>query len=141
MTYQPGIEPPTQPVYPPIEPPRASESTPPTMPAVAPQPGPAVRPPAGLTSHGHVRSTRVSAVWVGLIVAALVLIALLIFIAQNSKTVAVHYFGLNGHVSLAIALLLAAVAGVLLVAIPGTARILQLRHALKKNAAAPHTKR
>ena len=141
MTYQPGIDPPAQPTYPPTNPQDAPDSAPPTTAGVPPLTAPTERPPAGLTSHGRVRTTRVSAVWVGLIVAALVLIALLIFIAQNSKTVAVHYFGLNGHVSLAIALLLAAVAGVLLVAIPGTARILQLRHALKKNAAAPHTKR
>jgi uncharacterized integral membrane protein len=76
----------------------------------------------------------VSGLWVGLIVAALVLIALLIFIAQNSKQVAIHYLGFNGHISLAVALLLAAVGGVLFVAIPGTARIIQLRRALRKNA-------
>ncbi len=87
-----------------------------------------------MTSQGKVRTTRVSAWWIGLIVAALLLIALLIFIGQNSRSVTVHYLGLHGHVSLAIALLLSAVAGVLLVAIPGTARIIQLRRALKKNA-------
>lgn len=56
-----------------------------------------------------------------MIVPALLLIALLIFIAQIFKQVAIHYLGFNGHVSLAVALLLAAVGGVLLVAIPGTA--------------------
>lgn len=76
------------------------------------------------------RATRVSALWIGLIVAAVVLIALLIFIAQNSSRVTVHYLGFSGHISLAVALLLA-VGGVLLVAIPGTARIIQLRRALK----------
>jgi uncharacterized integral membrane protein len=79
----------------------------------------------------------VSALWIGFIVAALLLIALLIFIAQNSKPVTIRYLGFDGHISLAIALLLAAVGGILLVAIPGTARIIQLRRALKKNAAAP----
>jgi uncharacterized integral membrane protein len=141
MTDQPGVQPPSQPAYPPIHAQDGPDSAPPVMTGVAPPTAPTPRPPAGLTSRGRVRTTRVSAAWVGLIVAALVLIALLIFIAQNSKTVAIHYFGFNGNVSLAIALLLAAVAGVLLVAIPGTGRILQLRHALKKNAAAAHTKR
>jgi len=76
----------------------------------------------------------VSALWIGLVVAALLVIALLIFIAQNSKQVAIHYLGFNGHISLAVALLRAAVGAVLLVAIPGTARIIQLRRALTKNA-------
>ena len=71
--------------------------------------------------------------WVAIIVAALLMIALLIFIAQNSTSVMIHFLGFSGQISLAVALLLAAVGGVLLVAIPGTARIVQLRRALKKN--------
>jgi uncharacterized integral membrane protein len=90
-----------------------------------------------MTRKGKVRRTRASAWWIGLIVAAVILVALLIFIAQNSSRIAVHYFSIQGHVSLAIALLLSAVAGVLLVAIPGTARVIQLRHALKKNTSNP----
>lgn len=96
---------------------------------------------AGLTSRGKVRSTRVSALWIGLIIAAVLLVLLLIFIAQNSRDVTVRYLGLDGQVSLAVALLLSAVAGLLLVAIPGTARIIQLRRALKKNAGAHGTSR
>jgi uncharacterized integral membrane protein len=96
-------------------------------------------PPPGMTRHGKVRRTRMSAWWVGLIITAILLIALLIFIAQNSRTVAVQYVGANGHVSLAVALLVAAVAGVLLIAIPGAARIIQLRRALKRNAAIHHS--
>jgi uncharacterized integral membrane protein len=82
-----------------------------------------------------------SALWFGLIVAALLLIALLIFIAQNSKQVTIHFLGFDGQISLAVSLLLAAVSGLLLIAIPGTARIIQLRRALKKNAAAADAKR
>lgn len=93
--------------------------------------------PAGLTSRGKVRTTRSSAWWVGLIIAAVLLVLLLIFIAQNSPHVTVHFFSAHGQVSLAVALLLAAVAGVLLIAIPGTARIMQLRRALKQNAGVP----
>jgi uncharacterized integral membrane protein len=76
----------------------------------------------------------VSAVWVGLIVAAIVAIALLIFIAQNSASVSIHYLGARGRVSLAVALLLSAVAGLVIAAIPGTVRILQLRRSIKLNA-------
>jgi uncharacterized integral membrane protein len=91
-------------------------------------------PGPGLDGKGHVQRTKTSAVWVGLIAAAIVLIALLIFIGQNSKSVTVHYLGANGRVPLAIALLLSSVAGLLIAAIPGTVRILQLRRAIKKTA-------
>jgi uncharacterized integral membrane protein len=124
MTHPQGIDPPPQP------------SSPPTGPSLAtpPHTEPVERPPAGFTSHGRVRRSRASAVWVGLILVALVLIALLIFIVQNSHIVTIHYLGFHGRISLAVALLLAAIAGLLLVAIPGTTRIIQLRHAVKKNA-------
>jgi len=121
--------------YPPSEP----------APYPAPVPGQQVTPPAqqppfpagpppGMDSHGHVRRTKTSAIWVGLIAAALVLIALLIFIGQNSNRVTVHYLGASGRVPLAVALLLSAVGGLLIAAIPGTVRILQLRRAIKKGA-------
>lgn len=90
--------------------------------------------PTGMTHRGRIRSTRVGAWWTGSIIAALILVALLIFIAQNSHPVSVHYLGFDGEVSLAVALLLSAVAAALILAIPGTARIVQLRHALKKSA-------
>jgi uncharacterized integral membrane protein len=153
MTYDPGHEAPTgssagplqpSPAAPPAGyqpsayPPPANQppaNQPPADQAPVQPPG-AGRPTAGLTSRGKVRTTRLSALWIGLIVAAILLIALLIFVAQNSRTVTIHFLGWHGHLSLAVALLLAAVIGVLLVAIPGTARILQLRRALRKNAAA-----
>jgi uncharacterized integral membrane protein len=98
------------------------------------QPAVPAVPPPGMDSEGHVRRTKTSAIWIGLIAAALVLIALLIFIGENSSSVSVHYLGANGRVPLAVALLLSAVAGLLIAAIPGTVRILQLRRAIKKNA-------
>jgi uncharacterized integral membrane protein len=74
-----------------------------------------------------------SAAWVALIIAAILLVALVVFIAQNARAVSIHYVGLDGRVPLAVALLAAAVAGMLLVAVPGTARIIQLRRAIKKS--------
>ncbi|MBV9592707.1 MAG: DUF1049 domain-containing protein [Actinobacteria bacterium] len=99
-------------------------------------PGGGATPPAaeGLDAKGRVKKTRSSDWLVGLIVAALLLIALCIFIGQNSADVSVHFLGAHGRVSLAIALLLSAVAGILLVAIPGVIRIVQLRRALRRNA-------
>lgn len=93
----------------------------------------------GLTPGGQVHGTRVSAWWVGLIVAAVVLAVLLVFVAQNSRDVTVRFLGLRGQVSLAVESLFWAVGGALLVAIPGTARIWQLRRALKRNAETPAT--
>ena len=52
---------------------------------------------------------------------------MLIFILENSRAVDVAFFGAHGHLPLGVALLLAAVFGVLLVVLPGTARIIQLR--------------
>ena len=90
-------------------------------------------PAPGFDERGHVRSTKASGVWIGLIATALFVILLIIFIAQNSRRVSIHFFGWHGQFSLALTILLAAVAGMLLVAIPGSMRIAQLRRALRKN--------
>ena len=90
-------------------------------------------PAAGFDRKGRVRRTRVSGVWVGLIAAAVFLILLVIFIAQNSRRVPIHFFGWHGNFSLALTILVSAIGGVLLVALPGSVRIFQLRRALRKN--------
>jgi uncharacterized integral membrane protein len=65
-------------------------------------------------------------VWLTLILFAIVLVLLLIFILQNSQDAQISYFGAKGSLPQGVALLLAACFGVLLVALPGTARIVQL---------------
>jgi uncharacterized integral membrane protein len=75
----------------------------------------------------RVRRTRMGGVWVASASFAVVLLLLLIFILENSKRVPVSFFGATGHLPLGIALLLAAVLGILLVVLPGTGRIIQLR--------------
>ncbi len=72
--------------------------------------------------------------WVGLILSAVVLLFLLIFILQNNEPVRISFLGASGTLPTGVALLLAAIAGVLLVAIPGTGRILQLRRAARRGA-------
>jgi uncharacterized integral membrane protein len=89
--------------------------------------------PVGFDPKGHVKRGRVSAVWVGLIAAAVVLILLIIFIAQNQDRAAIHFLGFSGHMAVGLTILIAAIVGLLLAAIPGSIRILQLRHALKTN--------
>jgi len=77
---------------------------------------------------------RISGVWVALTLSAVVLIFLLIFIVQNNVDVPIRFLGLAGTLPLGVALLFAAALGVLLVALPGYGRILQLRRALRRLA-------
>lgn len=83
-------------------------------------------------ASGRVRRTRISGLWVAVTVAAIVLLVLLVFILDNSQSVTVAFFGATGNMPLGVAMLLAAVCGVLLVAIPGYGRIIQLRRAARK---------
>ena len=81
-----------------------------------------------------VRRSRSGGLWVGLILSALVLLFLLVFILQNGAPVQISFFALEGTLPVGVALLLAAIAGILLVAIPGSIRILQLRRAARRGA-------
>ncbi|HEX3648772.1 MAG TPA: lipopolysaccharide assembly protein LapA domain-containing protein [Pseudonocardiaceae bacterium] len=84
--------------------------------------------------YHEMRRTRFSGLWVAVTVAAVVLLILLVFIIENGQKVDIGFFGAHGHLPLGVALLLAAICGVLLVAIPGYGRILQLRRALRRSA-------
>jgi lipopolysaccharide assembly protein A len=55
-----------------------------------------------------------------------------IFILQNRQSVEVSYLGLNGHMPLAAAMLISVAAGLLLAAIAGSVRILQLRRRVRR---------
>ncbi len=81
------------------------------------------RPAAGKKA----RPTRISGTWIAVIAGLVVLIVLLIFILQNLDSVTVHFFGAEGSLPLAIAMLFSAIGGAALVALIGGARILQLR--------------
>jgi uncharacterized integral membrane protein len=94
--------------------------------------GPARRAP-GMTEKNKVRRTRVSGLWVALVIAAILAVFLLIFIAQNSEDVTIKFLGWEGQAPLAVAMLAGAVVAVLIVAVPGSLRIVQLRRALRKN--------
>jgi uncharacterized integral membrane protein len=82
--------------------------------------------PAEFPTH-HVKRTRMGGLWLAAVLSAIVLLLLLIFIVENGQRVSISYFGAHGHLPLGVALLLAAVLGILLVVIPGTGRIMQLR--------------
>ena len=84
------------------------------------------RPPAGETRRPV---TRAGMIWAAVASALVVLVLLIIFILQNQVLVQVKFFGLEGVVALGLALFIAAVAGGVLVAMAGAARIIQLRAA------------
>ncbi|HET6874173.1 MAG TPA: lipopolysaccharide assembly protein LapA domain-containing protein [Acidimicrobiales bacterium] len=81
-------------------------------------------------------STRASAVWTGLGVAVVLTILLLVFIVQNARSVPVHFLGVGGHFPLALGLLASAVAGALIVLIPGVIRMAQLRRTARRHRVA-----
>ena len=101
-------------------------SSPPRLPRTAPRTSASTSStsssgtPYGFDDKGRVERTKISGVWIGLIAAAVVLILLIIFIAQNLDTVGLHFLGFYGKVSLGLAMLVAAICGLFIAAIPGT---------------------
>ena len=71
--------------------------------------------------------SRTGATWIGICVAALLLVVLTVFMLQNTSDVEVSFLGWQGSVPLALALLTAAVGTAILTMAIGTARIAQLR--------------
>ena len=103
-------------------------------PAEAAPPAPAKAAPSHAADPSlKIKHTRTSGLWVAVGCFAVILLLLLIFILQNGKTVDVSYMGAHGHLPLGVAMLLAAVAGVLLVVLAGAARIGQLRTVARRH--------
>jgi uncharacterized integral membrane protein len=71
---------------------------------------------------------------VGVIIGVAVLVFLLVFIIQNGRSVKVSFLTVSGHMPLGVALLLAAIGGVLVAALLGSLRIWQLRHRLHNSS-------
>lgn len=88
----------------------------------------------GTTAAKHApRPTNAGRVWITLALATVLLILLIIFIAENSRSVHISFLGAGGDISLALALLIAAVVGALVTLFAGTARILQLRREVRRS--------
>ena len=117
-------------------PPQATTSgvLPPPSPngSAPPPPPPPPQAPPGRPTH-----TRISAIRTGLIVGVAALTVLMIFIIQNARAVDISFLGAHLRLSLAVALLLAAIAGALAMAAAGTARITQLRRIMRRNRRNP----
>jgi lipopolysaccharide assembly protein A len=101
-----------------LPPPSANGSAPPPPPSQVPRP------------RLH---TRVSGMRTGLIAGFAALIVVVIFIIQNAHAANISFLGVHLVLPLALALLLAATAGALLMAAAGTARITQLRRIMRRD--------
>ncbi|MGO4445561.1 lipopolysaccharide assembly LapA domain-containing protein [Mycobacterium sp. 2YAF39] len=118
-------------------------SVPPVPPDLPPPPSASGRgePPDPVATPGEylvkpesaVKFTRAAALWSALITGFVILIVLLVFIMQNTESTSIHFFGWEWNLPVGVAILLAAVCGGLLTVAVGTARIVQLRRAAKRN--------
>ncbi len=90
--------------------------------------------PMASPAHGTAPATltRTAGTWIGLVVGALILIVLLVFILQNNTSTPLSIFGWHFSLPLGVSMLFAALAGALIMALVGGARILQLRKAYRK---------
>ena len=66
-----------------------------------------------------------------LVVCAVVLLLLMVFILQNGQRSDVNFIGAHGHLPMGVALLLSAIFGVLLVAVPTVVRVVQVHSHLR----------
>lgn len=76
--------------------------------------------------------TRTGAVWFGVWAGAAALIVLIVFVAQNTGNVRINFLWMDGLIPLALALLIAGVAGAVIAMAVASARILQLRRLLRR---------
>ena len=90
------------------------------------------RPPPTAAHDDPLRGSRTSGLWAGVVVASVLMVLLIIFIAQNTRDVEVSFLVWDGTTSLAVMLLIATVAGVIITAVAGTLRIWQLRRRVKR---------
>jgi len=79
------------------------------------------------------RGSRTSGFWAAVVGLAVVLLFLIVFIAQNTRRTTVSFLAWDGEVPVAVALLIAALAGLFLAGLAGMLRILQLRRRVRRN--------
>ncbi|BEL01858.1 hypothetical protein Q0Z83_000490 [Actinoplanes sichuanensis] len=80
----------------------------------------------------RVPQTRTGTAWFAVCSAALLCVVLIIFMAQNTRSVEVTFLWTHTSLPLALALLIAAVGATILAVVIGTARIAQLRHLYRR---------
>ncbi|MET4099018.1 putative integral membrane protein [Agrococcus sp. UYP10] len=80
----------------------------------------------------HQRQGVTGGTWIALILGTLILVLLLIFILQNNVPADFAYFGLQFNLPLGVAMLFAAIAGVLIAALLGSVRLFKLSRRVRK---------
>ncbi|MEE1619472.1 LapA family protein [Brachybacterium sp. J153] len=90
-------------------------------------PEPVVEEPVDTSGGG-----KTAGMWIGLILGAVVLVLLLIFVIQNNVTARFQYFGAEFDLPLGVAMLLAAIAGALVMALVGSVRMIQMSWTIRK---------
>ena len=81
------------------------------------------------------RGSRTSGMWIGVVGLGVLLLLLVIFIAQNTRQTSVSFLAWEGQTPVAVALLVAAVAGMFVALLAGLLRILQLRRRVRRTRA------
>lgn len=84
------------------------------------------------TLDGHQKQGITGGTWIALILGTLILILLLIFILQNNVAADFAFFGLAFSLPLGVAMLFAAIAGVLIAALLGSVRLFKLSRRVRK---------
>lgn len=75
---------------------------------------------------------RTAGLWLSLILGAIVLILLLIFVIQNNVPARFEYFTAQFQLPLGVAMLLAAIAGALIMALVGSVRMFQMSWTIRR---------
>ncbi len=99
------------------------------------EPGPVPDGPGGPTPGLTVPSSRAGQAWKSLVPALVFAAVMVIFIVQNLHKAKVSFLMFSGRFPLALALLLAAALGALVVFCLGSVRIVQLRKAFRRHQA------
>lgn len=114
------------------ETPRTDGPADPTPPAT-PVPGaPSPADPGRRGEDDPLRGSRTSGLWVTMVVVGVLIVLLVVFTLQNTQEVDVAFLGWEGRLPLSAAILIAAAAGILITALAGSLRILQLRRRVKR---------
>lgn len=77
-------------------------------------------------------ATRAGGVWAAMVAVVLLAVVLIVFLLSNTAQVEVSFLGLRGELPLAIALLIAMVAGIVITLILAATHLTRLRHRVRR---------
>ena len=106
-------------------------STPPPSTRRAPE-RPEAQPPVDESTEPVTGGGKTAGLWIALILGAILLVLLLIFVIQNDQTARFVYFTAEFDLPLGVAMLLAAIAGALVMALVGSVRMIQMGWTIRR---------